>query len=91
MNAQSQVKSEVQNRNGSPRGKKTQGAKTVRSRSFFLAKKFPKYQIHKATNRAFVWWDDRREYLGNANSPESLDPCNHPTVSNAHSKETACL
>lgn len=75
MIAKSQVESDVQNRSISPRGNQSEGAKSARLRSSFV-KKFPKYQIHKATNRAFVWWDDRREYLGNANSPESLERYN---------------
>ena len=39
-------------------------------------KSFPKYQIHKASNRAFVWWRDKRHYLGAANSHESLEAYN---------------
>lgn len=33
----------------------------------------PKYRTHKATNRAFIWWNKQRNYLGRANSPESIE------------------
>ncbi len=36
-------------------------------------KSFPKYQTHKPTGRAFVWWQKKRHYLGKANSPESFE------------------
>ena len=39
-------------------------------------KSFPKYQIHKASNRAFVWWRDKRYYLGVASCPESFEAYN---------------
>ncbi len=39
-------------------------------------KSFPKYQIHKSSNRAFVWWKDKRHYLGVANSAESIEAYN---------------
>lgn len=39
-------------------------------------KSYPKYQIHKPTNRAFVWWQKKRVYLGPANSPESHEAYN---------------
>lgn len=36
-------------------------------------KSFPKYQIHKASGRAFVWWQGKRHYLGTAGSAESYE------------------
>lgn len=39
-------------------------------------KSYPKYQIHKPTKRAFVWWQKKRNYLGPANSPESHEAYN---------------
>ena len=36
-------------------------------------KSFPKYQIHKPSQRACIWWNGKRHYLGAANSPESLE------------------
>ena len=49
-------------------------------------KSFPKYQIHKASNRAFVWWKDKRHYLGAANSHESLEAYNRFIVEVARTK-----
>ena len=49
-------------------------------------KSFPKYQIHKASKRAFVWWKDKRHYLGAANSPESLEAYNRFIVDIAGTK-----
>ncbi|MCL2305310.1 MAG: tyrosine-type recombinase/integrase [Planctomycetaceae bacterium] len=72
MIAKNQVKSNLNVRFGNP----SEGyIADFRSRSSFT-KRFPKYQIHKASNRAFVWWDNRRQYLGDANSPESLERYN---------------
>ena len=39
-------------------------------------KSFPKYRIHKATGRAFIWWRKKRHYLGTANSPDSIEAYN---------------
>ena len=39
-------------------------------------KSFPKCQIHKASNRAFIWWRDKRHCLGGANSSESFEAYN---------------
>ena len=36
----------------------------------------PKYRIHKATKRAFIWWNKKRHYLGKAKSPESHEAYN---------------
>lgn len=36
-------------------------------------KSLPKYQIHKPSGRAFVWWDGKRHYLGKVDSPESWE------------------
>jgi hypothetical protein len=37
---------------------------------------FPKYQIHKASGRACVWWQGKRHYLGAAQSAESIEKYN---------------
>ena len=39
-------------------------------------KSFPKYRIHKASGRAFIWWRKKRHYLGVANSPDSIEAYN---------------
>ena len=39
-------------------------------------KSFPKYQIHKASGRACVWWQGKRHYLGTAQSAESFENYN---------------
>ncbi len=49
-------------------------------------KSFPKYQIHKASNRACVWWRSKRHYLGVANSPESIEAYNQFIAEIARSK-----
>lgn len=36
-------------------------------------KSFPEYKIHKSSNRAYVWHDGKRIYLGIAESPESYE------------------
>lgn len=36
----------------------------------------PKYRIHKASKRAFIWWNKKRHYLGKAKSPESQEAYN---------------
>ena len=36
----------------------------------------PKYRVHKATQRAFIWWNKKRHYLGKAKSPESREAYN---------------
>ena len=36
-------------------------------------KTFPGYKIHKASNRAYIWYDGKRRYLGTAESAESYE------------------
>ena len=39
-------------------------------------KSFPGYKIHKPSNRAYLWAEGKRHYLGTAGSPESYEAYN---------------
>ena len=62
---------------GDPWGKVSRRISGIAHHAIMTIKKqvksFPKYQIHKASKRAFVWWNGKRHYLGIANSGTSIE------------------